>query len=65
MSRCLAVVQNTGIKWRQDLAKIRGVPDPTIRNDVPAVEKNQNFTQDEILLQKKLKEVKKQARKAI
>ena len=33
MSRCLSVVQNTGIKWRQELAKMRGIPDPTINGN--------------------------------
>ena len=33
MNRCLSIVQNTGTKWRQELAKMRGLPDPTVKND--------------------------------
>ena len=60
MSRCLAVVQNTGIKWRQDLAKIRGVPDPTIRNDVPVSNKKPKLSEPDKVTATKIEEIKKQ-----
>ena len=60
MSRCLAVVQNTGIKWRQDLAKIRGVPDPTIRNDVPVSNKKPKLSEHDKVTATKIEEIKKQ-----
>ena len=53
MNRCLAVVKNTGIKWRQELAKIRGLPDPTLKNDPYS-----DATNEEARASKKKEEVK-------
>ena len=61
MSRCLAVVQNTGIKWRQELAKMRGLPDPTVRNEVAAITQKAKPSAQDKATSAKIEEIKKQA----
>ena len=65
MNRCLSIVQNTGIKWRQELSKMRGTPDPTIKEEESSQKSLSNQQEErnkkQQVMQTQIESIKKQA----